>query len=411
LLLVCSVCSEAVVNLTKRTVESAAWHGREGTADYRWDDDLPAFGIRVYPSGRKSFIVSYRAQGRQHFHTLGQFGPMTVHEAKTCALGVLAAVRRGDDPAGDRSSYRKAPTMADLFERFMREHARPRKKATSVVTDERIWQLHVLPQVGKRKIADLERADVSRLHAEMAETPYQANRLLAVLSKAFNLAEVWGWRIDGSNPCRHVQRFREEKRERFLSGEELAGLSEVLTEAEQARLESPFAVAAIRLLILTGCRVGEIVKLTWSEVDFERRCLRLADSKTGKKTVYLNTAALQLLAELDRDPENPHVIQGNVAGNHLIGLTRIWFRIRRRAGLEEVRLHDLRHTFASVGAGMGLSLPIIGKLLGHTQAVTTQRYAHLASDPMHDAAERIGASLGASLAGKPRAKVVQLRSA
>jgi len=398
------------MNLTKRTVESAVWHGREGTADYRWDDDLPAFGIRVYPSGRKSFIVSYRAQGRQHFHTLGQFGPMTVHEAKTSALGVLAAVRRGDDPAGDRSNYRKAPTMADLFERFMHEHALPRKKATSVETDKRIWELHVLPQVGKRKIADMERADVSRLHAEMAETPYQANRLLAVLSKAFNLAEVWGWRTDGSNPCRHVQRFREEKRERFLSDEELGRLSQVLTEAEQAGLESPFAIAAIRLLILTGCRVGEIVKLSWGEVDFERRCLRLADSKTGKKTVYLNTAALQVLSDLDRDPDNPHIIQGNVAGNHLIGLTRIWFRIRRRAGLEEVRLHDLRHTYASVGAGMGLSLPIIGKLLGHTQAVTTQRYAHLAANPMHEAAERIGASLGAALAGKPRAQVIQFQN-
>lgn len=399
------------MNLTKRTVESAVWHGRAGTADYRWDDALPAFGIRVYPSGRKSFIVSYRAQGRQHFHTLGQFGPMTVHEARTCALGVLAAVRRGDDPAGDRSDYWKAPTMADLFERFMREHARPRKKATSVVTDKRIWQLHVLPQLGKRKVADVERADVSRLHAEMAETPYQANRLLAVLSKAFNLAEVWGWRPDGSNPCRHVQRFREEKRERFLSDEELARLSEVLTEAEQTRLESPFAIAAIRLLILTGCRVGEILKLRWSEVDFECRCLRLADSKTGKKTVFLSTVALQLLAELDRDPENPHVVQGNVAGNHLIGLTRIWFRIRRRAGLEEVRLHDLRHTYASVGAGMGLSLPIIGKLLGHTQAVTTQRYAHLASDPMHEAAERIGASLGAALAGRPKAEILKFERA
>ncbi len=154
--------------------------------------------------------------------------------------------------------------------------------------------------------------------------------------------------------------------------------------------------------ILTGCRVGEIVKLT-----FERRCLRLADSKTGKKTVYLNTAALQLLAGLDREPENPNVIQGNVAGNHLIGLSRIWFRIRRRANLEEVRLHDLRHTYASVGAGMGLSLPIIGKLLGHTQAVTTQRYAHLAADPMHEAAEKIGASLGAALAGKSRAEMIQ----
>ena len=154
--------------------------------------------------------------------------------------------------------------------------------------------------------------------------------------------------------------------------------------------------------------MGEIVKLCWSEVDFERRCLRLADSKTGRKTIYLNTAALQVLAELDHDPENPHVIRGAITGGHLIGLTRIWYRIRRRAGLEDVRLHDLRHTYASIGAGMGLSLPIIGKLLGHTQAVTTQRYAHLAASPMHEAAERIGATIAASLAGRQEAEILPI---
>jgi integrase len=396
------------VNLTKRAVETAVWHGRLGTADYRWDDDLSAFGLRIYPSGRKSFVVSYRARGRLHFHTLGQFGPMTVHEAKTRALEVLGAVRRGDDPAGDRTSYRKAPTIADLAERFMREHARPKKKPTSIETDKRVWELHVVPRLGKAKVADVTRADVSRLHAEMAETPYQANRLLAVLSKAFNLAEVWGWRQDGSNPCRHVQRYREEKRERYLSPTELGRLDDALVEAADAQLETAAAIAAIRLLILTGCRVGEILTLQWSEVDFEQKCLRLADSKTGRKTVYLNTAALQVLAGIERADENPYVIEGSKPGNHLVGLTRTWFRIRRRAGLAEVRLHDLRHTYASIGAGMGLSLPIIGKLLGHTQPVTTQRYAHLAADPMRQAAERIGATIEAALAGRPKAPVVEI---
>ena len=396
------------MNLTKRSVETAVWHGRLGTADYRWDDDLPAFGIRIYPSGRKFFLVTYRAHGRIRFYTLGQFGPMTVHEAKTRALEVLAAVRRGDDPAGDRTSYRKAPTVADLAERFMREHARPKKKATSIETDKRVWELHVVPRLGKAKVADLTRADVSRIHAEMAETPYQANRVLAVLSKAFNLAEVWGWRPDGSNPCRHVQRYREEKRERYLSPTELGQLDDALAEAANAQLETAPAIAAIRLLILTGCRVGEILTLRWSEVDFEQRCLKLADSKTGRKTVYLNSAALQILAGIERADDNPFVIEGNKPGSHLVGLTRTWFRIRRRAGLAEVRLHDLRHTYASIGAGMGLSLPIIGKLLGHTQPVTTQRYAHLAADPMREAAERIGATLGAALAGRPKAEVVRL---
>jgi integrase len=179
-------------------------------------------------------------------------------------------------------------------------------------------------------------------------------------------------------------------------------------EAADAQLETAAAIAAIRLLILTGCRVGEILTLQWSEVDFEQRCLRLADSKTGRKTVYLNTAALQVLAGIERADDNPYVIEGSKPGNHLVGLTRTWFRIRRRAGLAEVRLHDLRHTYASIGAGMGLSLPIIGKLLGHTQPVTTQRYAHLAADPMRQAAERIGATIEAALAGRPKAAVVEI---
>jgi integrase len=342
----------------------------------------------------------------ERFYTLGRVGEMTVQQARTRALEVLAAARRGEDPSGERLASFQSPTLADLAERFLREHARVKKKPSSVETDERIWKIHILPDLGRLKVVDVTRADVSRLHARMARTPYQANRVLAVLSKAFNLAEVWGWRVGGSNPCRHLERYREERRERFLSGDELSGLSAVLTQAEQAKWESPFAIAALRLLILTGCRVGEIVKLRWSEVDFDRRCLRLADSKTGKKTIYLNAPALEILADLERAPTNPYVVQGDRSDGHLVGLTRVWFRLRRRAGLDDVRLHDLRHTFASFGAGTGLSLPILGKLLGHTQAVTTQRYAHLAAAPMQEAAERIGATLGAALAGRPKAEVI-----
>jgi integrase len=385
------------VNLSKRSVEAAVWHGRPGSADYRWDDELPAFGIRVYPSGRKSFVVSYRAQGRLHFLTLGRFGPMTAQEARTCALETLAAVRRGEDPAGDRLSHRKAPTVADLADRFMREHARLRKKPSSIETDERIWQRHVLPRLARRKVAEVTRDDVYRLHADMAATPYQANRLVAVLSKAFNLAEVWGWRQDGSNPCRHLQRYREEKKERFLSPAELGRLAGALVEAEHAQLEVPAVIAAIRLLILTGCRVAEILTLRWQEVDLEQRCLKLSDSKTGRKTVYLNTAAMEILAHIDRSDDSPYVIRGAKPDSHLGDLTRPWFKIRHRAGLDDVRLHDIRHTYASYGAGLGLSLPIIGKLLGHTQPITTQRYAHLAADPMREAAERIGAGLQLAL--------------
>lgn len=398
------------MKLTKRAIDALTYNRMSG-AQCEWDDDLAGFGIRVYPTGRKAFVVTYRADGRQRFFTLGRYGELTVHQARTRAMEVLASVRRGEDPSGDRIAYREAPTMKDVCERYLREHARPRKKAYSAESDERAWRRYILPRLGKKKVADVTRADMFQLHAQMGEkTPVQANRTLALLSKAFNLCEIWGWRPDGSNPVRHVPRFPEMKRERFLSDSELLRLAEALSEVERLQLEAPASIAAIRLLLLTGCRSGEIKTLRWCEVDFERRCLRLADSKTGRKTVYLSSAALQLLADIERVPDNPYVIVGTKPGSHLIGLTRPWFRIRKRAGLEDVRLHDLRHTYASVGAGIGLSLPMIGKLLGHTVPATTQRYAHLAANPMLEAAERIGATLDAVMSRTPKAEVVPFRN-
>jgi integrase len=394
------------MKLTKRAVDALTYTRKSG-AQCAWDDELAGFGVRVYPTGRKAFVVAYRSDGRQRFHTLGKLGELTVHEARTKAMEVLSSVRRGSDPSGDRIAYRQAPTMKDLAERYMREHARPRKKPLGVVNDERVWRKHVLPRLGKKKVADVTRADVFQLHSEMGvKTPIQANRTLAVLSKAFNLCEIWGWRPDGSNPVRHVPRFRENKRERFLSEAELLRLAEAINEVERLQLEEPASIAAIRLILLTGCRSGEIKGLRWSEVDFERRCLRLADSKTGRKTIYLSSGTLQVLADIERLADNPYVIVGANPGAHLIGLTRPWFRIRKRAGLDDVRLHDLRHTYASVGAGIGLSLPMIGNLLGHTVPATTQRYAHLAAHPMLEAAERVGASLHAAMSGAPKAEVV-----
>lgn len=393
------------MKLSKRVVDALTYERKSG-AQYAWDDELAGFGVRVYPTGRKAYVVSYRHEGRQRFFTIGRVGPMTFHEARVRALETLAAVGRGHDPGGERMAYREAPTMADLADRFIREHAKPRRKPSTAAAYDQLLQAYVLPRFGRRKVADITRADIAGLHAELHKVPYQANRSLAVLSKAFNLCEVWGWRPDGSNPCRHIQRYREDKRERFLSGEEMTRLAEAISEAERLQTECPAAIAAIRLLAVTGCRSSEIKKLRWSEVDFERRCLRLGDSKTGRRTVYLNTTALEVLAGIKKVPGNPYVIVGARSGKHLIGLSRPWFRIRERAGLPDVRLHDLRHSFASVAAASGLSLPMIGKLLGHTQPVTTQRYAHLAADPMLKASEMVGATIDAAMRGLPKAEVV-----
>jgi integrase len=241
----------------------------------------------------------------------------------------------------------------------------------------------------------------------MSETPGAANRALALFSKMANLAERWGWRPDGSNPCRHVDKYPEHRSERFLSDMEIARLAEALAESEQSSTESSSVIAAIRLLLFTGARLSEILTLRWEHVDFESQCLRLPDSKTGAKTIYLPAPALNILADLHRSDSNPYVIAGAKPGAHLVNLRKPWDRIRRRAGLQGVRLHDLRHSFASMAVAGGLSLPIIGALLGHTQPSTTARYAHLAADPLKQATDLIGQRIAAAMAGTS-AEVVPL---
>jgi integrase len=294
--------------------------------------------------------------------------------------------------------------MADLLERYLEDHARPHKKASSIQDDEGLIRQMLRPAFGRRKVSEVTRADVDAFHKSKKGKPYRANRALALLSKAFNLAEVWGWRPDGSNPCRHVHKFREEKRERFLSQQELARLGSALAAAERGELVSPrgasvspHAVAAIRLLIFTGARRGEILGLRWEHVNIEAGRLELPDSKTGAKFVYLPPAALQLMQELPRVDGNPHVIVGGKPGAALVNLKDPWDAIRKAVGLDDLRIHDLRHSFASVGAAGGMSLPIIGALLGHREVATTARYAHLSDDPLRSAANAIGTKISDAL--------------
>ncbi len=236
----------------------------------------------------------------------------------------------------------------------------------------------------------------------MRDKPIQANRTLALLSKMFGLAERWGLRPPGSNPCRGIDRFPEKRRERFLSGGEIARLGAVLEEEEP---HETFVVLAIRLLLLTGARRDEVLTLRWADVDFERSALRLPDSKTGAKVIPLGPAALALLAMAPRLEGNPYVIPGRRVGGRLVGLQRPWARIRERAGLGDVRLHDLRHSFASVGAAAGLGLPILGAILGHRNHATTARYAHLDDDPRRTAATRISDEIAAALSGRAAGEV------
>jgi integrase len=389
--------------LTKRFIDSVQPDPKRDL--FFWDDDLKCFGLRVKPSGHRSYIVQYRnAHGTSRRQTVGQHGRLTPDEARKEARRILADVDRGLDPVAQKEALRNAPTISDLADRYMREHAEVKKKASSVRSDRQLWQTHILPALGKRKVAEVTRADVASLHNSIGgKARGAANRTLSLLSKSFNLAEVWGWREDGTNPCRHIGRFQERKLERFLSEEELNRLGQTLAQAEEEGTELPGVILAIRLLILTGCRLGEILNLTWDEVDFNGKALRLSDSKTGKKNVPLGTFALELLADSPRLEGNGYVVPGRKIGEHLVNLEKPWRRIRSRAGLHDVRLHDLRHSFASVAVGAGFTLPIIGAILGHRQTATTSRYAHLANDPLQLAADSISGKIASSLSAGRKA--------
>ncbi len=375
--------------LTKRVVDAAR---AEGGEQFLWDPEMPGFGLRVRPSGRRYYVIQYRSKGRTRRLTLGPHGVLTPDEARRKAAKLLADARNGGDPAVELRSREKAVTVGDLAKRFLTQHAEPKKKPTSLRNDRLNLRLHVLPRFGKLPLAAVTREDVATLHHALRETPTAANRVLSLLSKMFNLAERWGLRPDGSNPCRHVERFPEHRRERFLSDDELARLGSVLVEMERSSAE---AVAAIRLLLLTGCRVSEVLGLRWEDVDVERRCLRFADSKTGAKLIPLNSAAFDVLKRLPK--RSPWVIPGRDRIQPLVNLAKPWKRIRSLAGLENVRLHDLRHTHGSSAAGAGLSLHLVGALLGHRQPATTARYAHLADDPVREASERVGLRLASAM--------------
>lgn len=404
--------------LTTRTIKTAAPEAKRYVIN---DTELPGFRLVVSPAGRKTFAYRYRVGGGRggaiREPSIGTYGSLTADQAREIAQDWAARARAGEDPSQDRRSERKAPNVDHLLKRYLSEHADREKKASSALQDRRLIERVLLPSLGKKKVTEVTRADVSAMKARHAGTPYLANRALALLSKAMNLAEEWGLRKDGTNPCRHVKKFAEEKRRRFLSPAEMQRLGAVLREAEEeGRLivggrgvpVSVYAVAAIRLLILTGARKSKILGLRWEWIDHENGRVELPDSKTGEKFVRLPPAALAILEGLPRHADNPHVIVGAKPGASLVNVDDAWRAVRSAAELADFRIHDLRHSFASVGAAGGMSLPVIGALLGQSQPSTTARYAHLADDPLRAAAADIGSKIDAAMSGRS-ADVVKIR--
>jgi integrase len=410
------------LKLTKRTVDALLPGDRPYLAR---DTDLKGFACRIGASGSKSWVVAYRpAPGgrgvREKVITLGSISTLTPDQARRAAAEMLARVRLGEDPGADRSEKRKALTLGELLDFFDQQHVALFVKPTTAVSHR--LALDVLRGAhGSSKAESVTRAQVASLHARLSDRPYTANRHLAVWAKAFSWAGKRGIISGNHNPAKGIERYREQGRERFLTSDELARLGAALVEGQTLGLlyhvdESgpkakhapkpenrrvkldPFAVAAIRLLIFTGARLREILHAKWEQVDFNRGMIFLPDSKTGKKPIYLSAAALAILAELPRIRGNQHIIAG-AGESPRADLKKPWRAVTRAAGLEGLRLHDLRHSFASVGVGASLGLPIVGKLLGHTQASTTQRYAHLDADPLRRAVDVIGDTIAAAMNG------------
>jgi integrase len=390
--------------LTKRFIEAAP---AKEKAYILWDGDIPGFGVRVMPSGRKAFVLQYRIGRRSRTMSLGYTRVITPEKARGMAIAHLAAIEDNRDPLADRDDRREALSFRELAQRFEAEHIAVHLKPLTAAEYRRALKKAILPFFGRRPVAEVSREEIARFRHKFRHVPYFANRCLAILSKMLNLAELWGLRPDGSNPCRHIRKYKEERRERFLSAAELRRVGAVLSEMEAEGVEMASALVAIRLLILTGCRLGEILKLKWEHVDCDAGVLNLPDSKTGAKVVYLGQPAVDVLRTAPRLPANPWVVWGKKRGTHLYGLQDVWERVRARACLPEVRIHDLRHTFASTAVAAGQGLPMIGKLLGHTQVQTTARYAHLAADPVKAAAEQVSAVIAQAVsAGKERDKAV-----
>ena len=381
------------VRLSKRTIDALSVERGDKVF---WDRELPGFGIRVHATGRKVYVAQARIPGGLPKRAvIGRYVEMPTGEARRKAAGMIDRIRRGEDPVPPPPVAE--PTVADLAERYMRAHVERNCRPNTVKGFGCSVKLYIVPALGDLPLSAVDRSHVSALHYKLRGRPSQANKTVSVFSKMFKLAVAWGMTPARPNPCRSVRRYKARSRERFLKPEEYVRLGRVLFEAEAEGPLVASGVAAIRLLLLTGCRKNEILALRWDDIDRTAGELRLRDSKSGARQVPLTLAVEGVLARLPRIEGNPWVIAGQKPGTHLKGLGHVWQRLQARAGLEDMRIHDCRHSFASQALALGEGLPLIGRLLGHQKVTTTARYAHLARDTEKVSAAKVGDSIGHDL--------------
>ena len=363
-----------------------------------WDRELTGFGVRVYPTGARVYIAQARGPEGPRRVAVGRHGVIHAEQARQRAALIIARIKAGETPVPEPMKPSGGPSVAEVAARYLTEYVSVRCKPSTAAATRSVLENHIVPTLGKLPLAAVERAQVAELHQRLYGTPAVANMAVRILSAMYRLACEWGIVPEGlANPCRSIVKYPEHKRERFLTDEEFVRLGEALDEVEAGGGASAPSVAAIRLLALTGCRRSEILSLRWEDVAFDESELKLPDAKTGARVVPLPPRAVELLASLPRIEGNHWVIPGRKPGTHLRQIDDAWRVVRARAGLEGVRIHDLRHSYASRALALGESLPMIGRLLGHKQIETTARYAHLARDSAQEAAERVAASIAGDI--------------
>jgi integrase len=407
--------------LTKRSVESFEPGGR--AAVVRYDDKLAGFGVRVMPSGRRYYFVRYRNKhGRSRWFTIGEHGKITVAAARTKAKQIFQAVVDGADPSSEREAFRAAPTVNDLLDRYIADHVDQRNRPTTRASFKGIVERDIRPELGPLKVAAVTRQDIDKLHRAKAATPRQANLIVAICSRAFSLAELWEMRPEGSNPCSKIERYPENHRERFLSADELGRLGATLRQAETVGLPwkaggctlyRRVTTGAIELLLYTGCRLSEVLNLQWEHVDFDTSTIALEETKSGRpQLVTMNAPARQVLKVLEAAKASEWVlpsVSSSIRPLSKASIEAAWHRLRTVAQLNDVRLHDLRHTVGTYAGQSGANAFLVRDLLRHKNLAMTGRYVNRSDDPVRTLSDQVGERIAAGLAGRKVADVVPLK--
>lgn len=371
--------------LTKKKIDSFI---HKGGWDVRWDSELSGFGVRLYDSGKKSFVYSYRFEGRKKLIALGSVHTITLDEARNIARIKAVQVIKGEDP-DTKTQNNNSDNFGIFCTTYMERHAIKHKKTWS--DDKRRIERNLLPMWSNMNMRAITKSDVINLHTNIGKNaPYEANRTLSLISALFEFAKEWGYLDEmHPNPAKNVKRFKEEKRDRWVTPEEIPALMEAI-ETES----NLYARMAVLMYLFTGARKSELLRAQWVDIDFSRKELRIEDTKAGRTHyIPLSTPAIDLLDTIPKLPDNPYLFPGYIQGKHLVNISKPWYRIKKQAGLKNVRLHDLRRTVGSWLAQSGNSLHLIGQVLNHSNQRTTAVYARFARDDVRDALEAHGQAL------------------